>query len=515
MISDQQLETKIAILTNKLKAGLFDEVITETKGLLKKHKHQMFYNILSLSYQSLEKFDLSIKIMEEGLSKDANNPYFLNNIGISHHKLDHFKRAEIYLKRGLEIAPKYLVLLNNLGNLKKDLNLVDEAIQYYIKSIEIDENVLETHLNLANAYNTIGKFEEAKLHFRKVLQINPDYTESHRLISETTKYDIGNIHFKEMLDKINDQSLSQTQLAHLHFGIGKAYGDLHDYENSYEHYSKANHYLKIISGYDIKKDANKFKIIKDFFSTYQNIPIKKNKRKLIFIVGMPRSGTSLAEQIISSHKDVFGGGELSFLNNIINKKFLDDQKMEDFNNIKFLKKVLEESQDEYISKITLIDNTNKVFIDKAPLNFRHIGFIKSIFPNSKIINCNRDPIDICWSNFKVFFSGGVPFANNLNDLAQFYNMYNNLIMFWRNIFDKDIYNLRYNSLIENPINEIQNMIKFCQLDWDESCLKHELNSKLIKTASFAQARKPIYKSAINSSKNYKKYLTELISNIKY
>ena len=515
MISDQQLKSKIGILTNKLKAELFDEVIAETKSLLKKRRHQVFYNILSLSYQSLGKFDLSIKIMEEGLSKDPNNPYFLNNIGISHHKLDHFKKAETYLKRGLDIAPKYSVLLNNLGNLKKDLNLIDEAIQYYRQSIEINGNVLETQLNLANAYNSIGKFEEAELHFRKVLQINPNYTETHRLISEITKYNVDNIHFKEMLDKINDQSLSQAQLAHLHFGIGKAYGDLLDYENSYAHYSKANRYLKIISGYDIKKDTNKFKIIKDFFCNYQNVPIKRNTRKLIFIVGMPRSGTSLAEQIISSHKDVFGGGELSFLDNMINKNFFDNQKIKEFNNIEFLKEVLEQSQDEYMSKITLIDNTNKVFIDKAPLNFKHIGFIKSIFPNSKIINCNRDPVDICWSNFKVFFSGGVPFANDLNDLTQFYNMYNNLMMFWRGLFDKDIYNLRYNFLIENPVKEIQNVIKFCQLDWDENCLKHELNSRLIKTASFAQARKPIYKSALNSSENYNKYLTELISNIKY
>ncbi len=515
MISDQQLKLKIDILTNKMKAELFDEVIVETKSLLKKHNHQIFYNILSLSYQGLGKFDLSIKIMELGLSKDPNNPFFLNNIGISHHKLNHFKEAETYLQKGLKIAPKYSVILNNLANLKKDLNLVDEAIQYYTKSIKIEDNVLETHLNLANAYNTIGKFEEAKLHFRKVLQINPNYTETHRLISETTQYDIDNNHFKEMLDKINDQSLSQMQLAHLHFGIGKAYGDLQDYKNSYVHYGKANLYLKKISGYDITKDTNKFKIIKEFFSNYQNIKVKKNTRRLIFIVGMPRSGTSLAEQIISSHKDVFGGGELPFLDNIIKKKFLNNDKVDNFNNLGFLKDLLEEAQDEYISNVSLLDNTNKVFIDKAPLNFKYIGFIKTIFPNSKIINCNRDPIDICWSNFKVFFSGGVPFANNLNDLAQFYNMYSDLIMFWRSLFDKDIYNLRYNFLIENPIKEIKNIIKFCQLDWDENCLKHENNSRLIKTASFAQARKPIYKSAVNSSDNYKKYLTELISNIKY
>jgi tetratricopeptide (TPR) repeat protein len=515
MISDQQLKEKVDILTNKLQAGLFNEVIVEAKNLLSKRKHQIIYNMLSISYQSLGKFDLSIKIMKEALRKNTNNPHFLNNIGISHHKLDNFKVAEEFFKKGLEIDPKNLHILNNLGNLKKDLNLVDEAIQYYTKAINIEENLIQSQLNLGNLYNTIGKFKEAKIHFRKVLQINPNYVEAHRLISEITKYDFNNTHFKEMLDKINDQNLSQFQLSHLHFAIGKAYDDLSDYKNSFINYSKANHYLKAIQKYDIKKDASNFKIIKDFFCDYQNISIKKNLKKLIFIVGMPRSGTSLTEQIISSHRDVFGGGELLFLENIINSKILNNEKIKGFNNLKLLREALEESQDEYISKITEIDNSNKVFIDKAPLNFRYIGFIKIIFPNSVIINCTRNPVDTCWSNFKICFVANLPFTNNLNDLAQFYNIYSDLIKFWRSLFVNDIYNLDYNSMIENPDKEIKNIIKFCQLDWDENCLKHELNLKQIKTASFAQARKPIYKSAINSSKNYKGYLAELISNIRY
>ena len=230
---------------------------------------------------------------------------------------------------------------------------------------------------------------------------------------------------------------------------------------------------------------------------------------------MPRSGTSLTEQIISSHKDVFGAGELPYLNNIIDKKILNNVKIKNFNDHTVLSQILIESQDEYITKITEIDNSNKVFIDKTPLNFKYIGFIKIIFPNSKIINCNRDPIDTCFSNFKSFFSGSLPFANDLNDLAQFYNLYHDLKNFWMNFLDKDIYNLNYNSLIENPNKEIHNILEFCELDWDENCLKHEQNSKSIKTASFAQARRPIYKSAINSSKSYKKYLSELISNIEY
>ena len=515
MISDQQLKIKVDILTNKLNAGLFDEVIGEAKSLLNKRKHQIIYNILSISYQSLGKFDLSIRIMEEALSKNPNNPYFLNNMGVSQHKSAHFKEAENYFQRGLDIAPKYINILNNLGNLKKDLNQIPEAIQYYLKALKLDENIVETQLNLANVYNAIGKFEEAKIHFKKILLINPNYTEAHRMISETTKYDLNNVHFKEMLSKINDKSLSQMQLVHLHFGIGKAYEDLCDYKNSFANYNKANQYLKINSKYEIKEDINKFKIIRDFFYDYQNISIKNNIKKLIFIVGMPRSGTSLAEQIISSHKDVFGGGELPFLKTIIDKKILNNEKVKGFSNHKLLEQILNESQNEYISKITEIDNTNKVFIDKSPLNFMYIGFIKNIFPNSKIINCNRDPIDTCFSNFKNFFVGNLLFTNNLNDLAQFYNKYNSLIKFWKNFFDNDIYDLNYNSLIENPNKEIKNIINFCQLDWDENCLKHELNSKSIKTASYVQARKPIYKTAINSSENYKQYLVELISNIKY
>ena len=514
MISDQELKKKITILTNKLNAKLFDEVVAEAKVLLKKRGHQVVYNILSLSYQSLGKFDLSIKIMEEALNKNSHNPHFLNNIGISHYRSENFKEAEKYFKRGLEVAPKYINILNNLGNLKKDLNLVDEAIKFYKKALEIKENLPEIQLNLANLYNSLGKFEEAKFHFKKVLQINPNYTEAHMIISKTTKYDKNNLHFKEMLDKISDQNLSQIQLAHLHFGIGKAYEDTHNYKNSFENYSKANSYLKMLSKYNIEKDIKKFELIKNFFSDYQNISIKKNFKKLIFIVGMPRSGTSLAEQIISSHKDVFGGGELPFLKNIIDKKILNNFKIKGFNKQNHLKQILEESQDDYISKITALDNSKNIFIDKTPLNFMYIGFIKSIFPNSKIINCNRNSVDTCFSNFKNFFSESLHFTNDLKDLAKFYNMYDDLMKFWKKNYSEDIYTLNYVSLIENSSKEIRDIINFCQLEWDDNCLKHELNSKSIKTASFAQARKPIYKSAINNSENYKKYLVELIFDIK-
>ncbi len=514
MISDQQLKTKIVILTNKLKVGLFDEVIVEAKSLLSKRGHQVIYNILSLAYQSLGKFGLSVEVMEEALQKNAKNPYFLNNMGISQHKLENFELAEYYFKRGLESAPNYINILNNIGNLKKDLNLQNEAINFYKKSLFIKEDLIETQLNLAIIYTTMGKFDDSKYHLKKILKINPKFTEADRLISVFTKYDKNNNHFKSMIDKIKNNSLNKNQLMHLHFALGKSFEDMEKYKESFDNYTKANQYLNEVVYYDIDKDITNFENIKKKISYLQNIKIERNLRKIIFIVGMPRSGTSLVEQIISSHSMVFGGGELPFLSNVIQKQILENNKFDNFKNDD-LSKLLKMSQEEYISKISQINSSNKSFTDKAPLNFKYIGFIKNIFPNSKIINCNRNPIDICWSNYKNFFSVTLPFSNNLDDIANFYSLYQDYIKFWKKSFADDIYDLNYEKLIQKPKTEIQKLLSFCDLEWDENCLKHESNPRSIKTASWAQARKPIYKSAIKSSDHYKKYLTNLINNIKY
>ena len=513
MISDQQLKIKTDVLTNKLNAGLFDEVITEAKGLLRKRSHQIIYNILSIAYQSLGKFDLSVKIMEEALKKNHKNPYFLNNMGISKHKLECFEEAEHYFKKGLTVAPNYINILNNIGNLKKDLNQIDEAIFFYKKSLLINENLTETQFNLATIYITLGKFNDAEKHLNKILEINPKITEADRLISSFTKYREDSHHLKTMINKIEDKTLNKNQLIHLHFALGKAFEDVEKYETSFKNFNKANQYLNEIVKYDIHQDVEKFEEIKKTTEYINKVIINKNLRQLIFIVGMPRSGTTLIEQIISSHSNVFGGGELPFLSNVVNEEILNNKKLDTIKD-NDLKNLLEITQEQYISKISKMDSSNKVFIDKAPLNYRYIGFIKKIFPNSKIINCNRDPIDVCWSSYKNFFSGTLLFSNDLNNLALYYSLYQNYIKFWKELFPDEIYDMIYENLVENPKEEIKNLLNFCDLEWEENCLKHENNPKSIKTASWVQAREPIYRSAVKSSDYFRVYLDELIKNIK-
>ena len=515
MLSNIEIKKKVDKITNKLRAELFDEVILETKMLLKKTEHPILFNILSLAFQSKGEFNNSVKIMRDALKVYPRNVLVLNNIGISYHKLEKFADAEKYFLRGLELEPNYINILNNIGNLKKDLNLINEAINYYKKSLTIKNNTLEVHFNLAIIYQNLGEFQKSKVHLEKVLEINPNFVEADRMLSLVTKYDESNEHFKIMLKKVSNSKLDNNQLHQLHFGLGKCYEDIKNYENAFFHFDKANSIIKKITKYNVQKDIEKFEKIKNIFENYKNFKIKKNKRKIIFILGMPRSGTSLTEQILSSHNNVFGGGELPFISSIINKKFLQDKNIKIFNEINDLEKKLISSQDEYFSQISSIDNSEKSFTDKTPLNFRYIGFLINIFPNIKIINCKRNPIDICWSNFKNYFSGSLYFSNNLEDLAQYYNHYESIIRFWKKYFSNNIYDLKYENLVTNSEEEIKNLIKFCELNWDPNCLKHDENKRQIQTVSFNQARKPIYKSAIKSSNMYEKYLDKLVKNLNF
>lgn len=513
MLSDNEVKIKFDILSNKLQAGKITEVISEASLLLKKRPHQVFFNILSVAYQSIGEFQKSSEIMKTALQMNPNNPYFLNNMGITQHKLENFEEAEDYFKRGLKIAPSYINILNNLGNLKKDLNFTEEAIENYKKSISVRDDVLETHLNIANCYQSLGKYEEAINHFKKVLKINSKFTIADRLISSMKKYQKDDPHLNEMEIKLKNGNLSEDQLSHLYFGLGKAYEDTKDFEKSFFNYQNGNKILKNIIKFDIDREQNDFIKIKDFFVKKNKKEIPQSSRKFIFILGMPRSGTSLVEQILSSHKNVYGGGELPFLSNILKNRFLNDYDNINLNENKKIDQLISSSLEEYLKKTTMLDSTNKDFTDKTPLNFKYIGFIKNIFQNSRIINCRREPTDIAWSNYKNFFPDTLPFSNDLIDLANYYNLYENYMNYWKKDFENDVYNIQYENLVNEPKNEIKKLLKFCNLDWDESCMHHEKNSRSIKTASATQARHPIYKSAVKSSDIFKDYIGDFLNHL--
>jgi hypothetical protein len=235
--------------------------------------------------------------------------------------------------------------------------------------------------------------------------------------------------------------------------------------------------------------------------------ISSKKPELIFIVGLPRSGTTLTHQIISSHSAVFGAGELPILKNFFLKKNLEKNFLKNITaNTDTHNRFKETLRMELLSLFKQF-NDNLIILDKAPLNFVWIGFIKILFPTAKIIHCKRNLRDTALSIYKNTFEGAsLPWSYDQQYLVKFINLYKNLMSFWHSKIPGYIYDCNYESLVNNPIDETKKLIKFCNLEWEENCLDHTKNKTGIKTVSIEQARKPIYKNSVNLNNSYIKYL---------
>ena len=509
-----EAEKEAQIILNYFKIGDYISAETKAKKLIKKFPDYLaMYNLLGLCLYSQKKFQDAIKYFNQAIQMNPNFFVAINNLGNTYHAMGDLKNAQLNYEKAIERNPKFTHAISNLGNIKKELNDLEEAINLYKQAIALDDKLFVVHNNLGMAYQSIGEFEQAKKHFELVLKINPKFTRADRSLSMSTKYKVDDQHLKKMEDKLKNQSLNDLQKIDLYFGLGKAYEDIKDFKESFKNYKLGNEIKRKKISYKIKDEQELFKNIEKTFSKidYKEIyNIKDNTNKIIFITGMPRSGTTLVEQIIANHKNVYGAGELKDLTEIIKNNFFVNNKIKFPDKLNIKDQNLKEMGINYIENLNRF-KTNKDFItDKAPLNFRWIGLIKLILPKSKIIHCTRDSKDNCISLFKNIFEGTLNFSYDLEEIGKFYNLYKNLMKFWKKKLPDFIYDISYEKLIENQKEETKKLLNFCDLNWDENCLNFHKNKRPIVTASFAQARKPIYKSSIKSWEKYKDELLPLL-----
>lgn len=227
-------------------------------------------------------------------------------------------------------------------------------------------------------------------------------------------------------------------------------------------------------------------------------------------MGMPRSGTSLVEKIVSSHSKVSGMGELNILSNIVLNNIIKDNEIDKNKIDEFMSNNLREKYMLYLESFKI---KNEYVTDKSLINFWFIGFIKQFFPNSKIIHCSRNSKDNCLSIYKNLFDTHEGWFYKQEDLANYYNVYEDLMKFWNKKYVGEIYNIQYENLIKDSTKEIKKIINFCDLEWENDCLDFHNSSTAIKTLSVNQANKPIYNNSVNSFENYQEKLKVLFSKL--
>lgn len=504
---------KIQILINNFNSKNYNFVISKTKSYIKKNPNTLIlYNILGSSYQNIGKQNKAIETYEKGLKINPKNIHILNNLANSYKYSLNYKKAETIFKEIIKLNPMYSNAYINLGNLKRDINNFKEAISLYEKAHTISPNNFVILYLLALAHQGIGNFEKAVMLARKVLNLKPTFTKADLLISQSINYKNDNWHYNDLLKKTNNKDLENDEKINLYFSLAKASEDLNKTEETFEFLKIGCSLAKKINKYDINKDKELFQNIKKNFKDINIQSFQDDKPcKIIFILGMPRSGTSLLEQILSSHNDVIGGGEMPILQYLLKKDYLNDNLIKENifkDSVKFNDERLNFVK-QYMEYIEYFGIGKNYIVDKSLLNFFWIGFIKIFFPNSKIIHCSRDPKNNCFSIYKNHFENNLHFSYDENDLVEFYKMYQNLMNFWKNEKKIHLIDITYEALVNDPENEIKRLIKECGLNWDAKCLSHYNSKNPIKTMSTSQARKPIYNTSLNNFDKYKIFLRKI------
>ncbi len=454
----------------------------------------------------------AIGCYENALTLKPNDARAYNNLGDTLIELGRYDDAVAKLTRALEIQPDFAEAKNNLGNAFRNLNRHDDAVACYNQAIERKPGYADAHNNLGAAFTDLGRKEEAIASYSAALRIKPDFARAHRNLSTIKHYEAGDPQIGQISKLLAEESLPIDDRTQLNFALGKALDDLGDYETAFARFAEGNSLRKKMLGYSAATDRELFDAIRSAFGLDNHSPGDQRRYRKqclptpVFIVGMPRSGTSLVEQVLASHSEIYGGGEMSALEDALHAS--------GGLNAGLSPARLEKLAQHYRSSLAKLDANKSYIVDKMPLNFRWIGFIRHALPEAKIIHTQRDARAICWSIFRHYFStGGNGYAYDLNDLADFYNLYKDIMDFWETLFPGDIYRLDYERLTENQEEETRKLLNYTGLAWEDQCLEFHKTDRAVATASALQVKEKIYKGSSEAWRNYETLLDPLTARL--
>lgn len=507
------IDLKFATAIENFKREKYTKVTNICQDLIRVSSSSKIYNLYGLALQKKNKFKESILKLNRAIEIDENNFEALNNLAISLKHDNQLDLSEKTYQRCLEINPNFLQALVNYALLKESKNQLNESIDLLLRALEIkpNPNISFILTMITRMYLYLGKFEDAKFYAHKATEINPNDINAYVTISALTNHKSDRSIIDKMRKMINSPNITDIGLIILSFALGKAYESIEDFDQAFNSFKLAN----ILKKRNTNSNLNEIiKLKNQIITIFKKIELSQTKKiisnkKIIFIVGMPRSGTTLVEQIISSHKEVLGTGESGILMNVIFRKFYHRQY--ESLNINLINKDLLNNENSIQSNyLRMLEDKNfvsDIYTDKSLENFLFLGFIKIYFPNSKIVLLERNIKNVFWSIYKTnFLTSYMNWTYDFEEINNYYKIYLELTNLWKTLIPKDICTIKYEKLINDPVIEIKNLIDFCGIKWDENCLNHHNNKSSIQTASALQARKPIYKLSKNSTDQYSTHL---------
>jgi tetratricopeptide (TPR) repeat protein len=469
--------------------------------------------LLAILATKAGKHDIAEQLLVKAIKLAPTYNLLWRNISLVYRLSGQLDKAQRSMDNILALDPENANVWADYGTVLIMLARYKEAIVAYSRCVSIQPNSPRAYLSLGHVYNTIGNKEKSVESYINSIKYNPNSGEAYWSLANLKTYEFTSGQIQDMESTLKTD-ISEIEKVQLLFALGKAYESLNDYKTSFKKYSEGNWLKRKSVNYSSQKNTEKTNRIIDFYNDKSLKKIKKSKcsnKDPIFILGLPRSGSTLIDQIISSHSMVDGTQELPNIMNLTREIEALGKSKEAYP--KFLEKLSEiqitELGNKYIEQTKWSRGNAPYFIDKMPNNFIHIGFIKTILPNAKIIDTRRGAMDTCFSCFKQFFAKGQLFTYDLEDIGLFYKDYLNLMNHWHDIYPNEIYTVKYSNMINNTEEEINKLLDYCELPFESQCLEFYKSKRPVKTPSAEQVRQPIYKSGLDYWKNFETDLDSL------
>lgn len=495
--------------------GALEEAIENYREALRLNPElQQAHRQMANALRQTGRLEESRKSYLRALELKPDDPDALFGLGFLYNELGALEFAVDCLEGSLQISPDSVPALCALGRVRIDQGRYQPAIDTYRRALALEPDNLEALGGIADALEHQGDLDGAYA----LAKAAPDAGESGMLLTLVLARLCRHFQCCDQAVDALDRILARTDLADgprrtIHFAAGKLHDSLKHYERAFDHFAKAN----ALSRYRFDRQAHSARVdgLMATFSAGKlgRLPCSDQDSELpVFIVGMPRSGTSLVEQILASHPQAYGAGE----RNDINRLALELPTR--LGSAAPYPQCLEEANQAQMSALarTFLEQLQALapeaarITDKMPANFLHLGFIARLFPRCRIIHCTRDPVDTCLSVYFQHFSGSHPYATELGDVGHYYREYRRLMAHWEQTLEVPIMTVNYEELVADQERISRALVDFCGLPWDASCLQFHKTARRVATASYDQVRAPIYSRSVQRWRHYEGHLEPLL-----
>lgn len=489
------------------------------------------------------------RLCRQVLQREPRNVDALRMLGLIAAAAGDLDEAENLLRQALAEAPDHIAALFELGRVLKELERPDDAIDVYKTLIELQPDNPRAHYRLAGvlapaalteqsaaAYRrcleldprhpgawlglghmlkTLGQQSEGIAAYRRCLAIEPEFGEAWFSMANLKTYRFDDAEIAEMRQRLESDTVNETSRVNFLFALARAYEDRRDYATAWQYYEQGNARQRLLVSYDpvltetVNDDLIAF-FAADFFRSHAGVG--NPDPSPIFILGMPRSGSTLVEQIIASHSRVEGTSELPYIGRLtksLNRNRADGMRYPE---------VLNELEPRHFSRLgqnyLAMARMHRVegtphFIDKMPNNFPLVGFIHAILPNAKIIDARRHPLDACTGNLRQLYARGQAFSYDQTDIGEYYLQYQRMMDHWDQVLPGKVLHVQYEDVVADLPRQVERILKHLGLPWEDACLDYHATQRAVRTASSEQVRQPIYTSGIGYWRHYEAQLEEL------